>query len=145
MSVTRRRMPQPPGAVYALLADGSRYAEWVVGAKRIRAVDPGWPAVGTRFHHTIGVGPLSTDDNTEVLAWEDGGEVVLKGRGWPSGSARITITAEEAPGGCEVVIDEEPIEGPAKTFDNPVLDRLLHVRNIGSLRRMERALASRAG
>lgn len=145
MAVTRRRIPQPPGAVYALLADGSRYAEWVVGAKCIRAVDAGWPAVGTRFHHTIGVGPLSTDDDTEVLAWEDGGEVVLKGRGWPSGAARIAITAEEAPGGCEVVIHEDPIEGPAKTFHNPLLDRLLHVRNIESLRRMERALASRAG
>jgi hypothetical protein len=37
-----------------------------------------------------------------------------------------------------------PIEGPAKTLQNPVLDRLLHLRNVESLRRMERALERRA-
>jgi hypothetical protein len=35
---------------------------------------------------------------------------------------------------------EVPIEGLAKTFHNPVLDGLLHLRNVESLRRMERAL-----
>jgi len=140
MAVTRRRIAQPPAAVYALLAEGDRYAEWVMGAKRIRRVDPGWPEVGSQFHHTIGVGPLSTNDSTEVLAFAEGGEVVLKARGWPTGAARVTITAEEAPGGCEVVMDEVPIEGLAKMFHNPVLDGLLHLRNVESLRRMERAL-----
>ncbi len=145
MAVTRRRIPHPPAAVFALLADGSRYAEWVVGAKRIRSVDPGWPALGTQFHHTVGVGPLSTDDCTEVLEFAEGGPVVLKARGWPSGAAQVTITAEESPdGGSEVMIDEVPIEGPAKSLQNPVLDRLLHLRNIESLRRMERALERRA-
>ncbi len=140
MAVTRRTLSQPAAAVYALLADGHRYAEWVVGAKRIRRVDPGWPEVGSRFHHTIGVGPLATNDETEVLAFAEGGDVVLKARGWPAGAARVTITAEDAPGGCEVVMDEVPIEGPAKTLHNPVLDGLIHLRNVESLRRMERAL-----
>ena len=145
MAVTRRRIPHPPSAVYALLADGFRYAEWVVGAKRIRAVDPGWPAVGSQFHHTVGVGPLSTDDSTEVLTFAEEGPVVLKARGWPTGAARVTITAEaSSDGGSEVVIDEVPIEGPAKSLQNPVLDQLLHLRNVESLRRMERALERRA-
>jgi len=143
MAVTRRRMPHPPAAVLALLADGKRYADWVVGAKRIRDVDEGWPEVGSQFHHTVGVGPLSTDDATEVLAFSrPDGPVVLKARAWPSGAARVTITFEPAPGGSEVVIDEVPVEGPAKTIHNPVLDALINVRNIECLRRMERTLAS---
>lgn len=146
MAVTRRRMPHPPAAVLTLLADGKRYADWVVGAKRIRAVDAGWPEVGTQFHHTVGVGPLSTDDATEVLAFSrPDGPVVLKARAWPTGSARVTITFEAAPGGSEVVIDEVPIEGPAKTLHNPVLDALINLRNVECLRRMARALGATTG
>lgn len=146
MAVTRRRIPHPPAAVFALLADGTRYADWVVGAKRIRTVDAAWPAVGSQFHHTVGVGPLSTNDSTEVLEFtRPDGPVVLKARAWPTGAARVTITAEQAPGGSEVVIDEEPIEGMAKSIHNPVLDGLIHLRNIESLRRMEHALAAKSG
>jgi len=143
MAVTSRRMPHPPSAVLALLADGRRYADWVVGAKRIRAVDPTWPEVGSQFHHTVGAGPLSTSDTTEVLAFSrPDGPVVLKARAWPTGSARVTITAERTHEGSEVVIDEVPLEGPAKSLHNPVLDGLIHLRNVESLRRMERALTA---
>lgn len=146
MAVTRRRIPHPPAAVYALLTDGFRYAEWVVGTKRVRTVEPDWPKPGTRFHHTIGVGPLATDDHTEVLAFEDGGQVVLKAHGWPTGAARVTISAEEAPGGgSDVVLEEVPIEGPAKRLHCAPLDALIHLRNIESLRRLEQALARRSG
>lgn len=141
MSTVRRRIPHPPNAVHALLADGWRYAEWVVGAKRVRAVDPTWPEPGSQFHHTLGVGPLTLNDSTEMLAYAPAGPVVLKARGWPTGSAKVTITAEALPeGGSEVTMDEEPIEGPALRLRNPVLDGLIHLRNIESLRRMETAL-----
>lgn len=142
MATTRRRIPHPPSAVLALLADGSRYAEWVVGTKRIRAVDPTWPAPTSQLHHTVGFGPLAIDDTTEVLAHEPGGSsIVLKARGWPSGAARVTICVAPAPDGeSDVTIDEEPIEGPAKVLHNPVLDALLHVRSIEMLRRMDRSL-----
>ncbi len=143
MAVTSRRMPHPPSAVLALLADGRRYADWVVGAKRIRAVDPTWPEVGSQFHHTVGVGPLSTSDATEVLAFaRPGGPVVLKARAWPTGSARVTITAERTNEGSEVVIDEVTLERPAKSLNNQVIDGLINLRNVESLRRMERALTA---
>ncbi len=143
MAVTRRRIPFPPSAVLALLADGRRYADWVVGAKRIRAVDPTWPEVGSQFHHTVGVGPLSTSDATEVLAFaRPGGPVVLKARAWPTGSARVTITAERTNEGSEVVIDEVTLERPAKSLNNQVIDGLINLRNVESLRRMERALTA---
>ena len=33
----------------------------------IRDAEPGWPAPGSKFHHTIGVGPLKLSDHTESL------------------------------------------------------------------------------
>jgi hypothetical protein len=40
--------------VFAVLADGWLYPLWVVGASRMRDVDPGWPAEGTKIHHSVG-------------------------------------------------------------------------------------------
>ena len=36
-----RPVAAPPEAVWAVLADGWQYGTWVVGASRVRAVDPG--------------------------------------------------------------------------------------------------------
>ena len=144
MAVNHRRIPHPPADVFALLADGYRYAEWVVGAKRVREVDETWPEAGSKFHHTVGVWPLTTDDVTEVLAFDEDGPVVLKAHGWPTGAARVTISAESAPGGgSDVVLDEVPIEGLARQLHSVVLDALIHVRNVESLRRLDQALSRR--
>jgi uncharacterized protein YndB with AHSA1/START domain len=82
----------PPEGVFAVLADGRRYADWVVGAKRVRAVDDSWPEPGSRFHHEVGVGPLTLKDSSELLAMEPPRQVVLEVRAWPAGKARVTIT-----------------------------------------------------
>ena len=58
MARNQRDIDAPPERVFAVLADPRCYPEWVVGSKEIRAADPGFPAPGTRFHHTVGVGPL---------------------------------------------------------------------------------------
>ncbi|WP_324188972.1 SRPBCC family protein [Nocardia farcinica] len=39
---------------FAVLSDGWLYAGWVVGASHIRDVDPDWPGVGSRIHHSVG-------------------------------------------------------------------------------------------
>ena len=67
MSITKRVMATTPDRVWAVLADGWLYPLWVVGASRMREVDDGWPAVGTRLHHSVGAWPLLIDDDTEVL------------------------------------------------------------------------------
>jgi hypothetical protein len=40
----RRRCNCSPEQVFAVLHDGWTYPVWVVGASRMRDVDPGWPA-----------------------------------------------------------------------------------------------------
>ena len=40
-----------------------------MGCKDIRAVDDGWPAEGSAFHHRVGLGgPLTVADSTKVVA-----------------------------------------------------------------------------
>lgn len=144
MATTRTTVPHPPESVFAVLSDGWRYAEWVVGAKRIRAVDDGWPAPGTKFHHRVGVGPLTIDDNTECESVDPPSKIVLQARAWPAGKARVTIELTPVEGGTEVVMHEAPIAGPAKTIDSPPLHVLIHLRNVESLRRLKAAVGRSA-
>ena len=97
-AVVSRTVNAPPDAVWSVLADGWLYATWVVGASRIREVDLGWPQLGSRIHHSVGLWPALIDDTTHVLACREGTELVLKARAWPAGEAevRITLTAERA-------------------------------------------------
>ena len=57
----------PPAVVFRTLVDPSSYAYWVVGAKTIRGVDEAWPAPGSKFHHSVGLGPVLVEDSTSVL------------------------------------------------------------------------------
>ena len=145
MATTRTTSPHPPDAVFAVLADGWRYADWVVGAKRIRSVDDGWPAAGTKFHHTVGIGPLTIDDTTSSEDVDPPRRLVLGARAWPAGKARVTITVSpSAGGGSDIEMHEVAVAGPAKTFYNPVLDLLTDLRNRESLRRLVRVVARQA-
>src|SRR4051812_19034662 len=60
----------PPERVFETLADGRSYGHWVVGSSEIESVDSNWPAVGSRFHHKVGWGPLKVADHTEVIRSE---------------------------------------------------------------------------
>ena len=74
--------------VFAVLADADRYGDWVVGSSAVRDADDGFPAVGTRFHHRVGVGPLKIDDHTEVLDVAPPLLLVLRANARPFGIAR---------------------------------------------------------
>jgi hypothetical protein len=126
------------GAVFAVLRDGRTYERWVVGTRAIRAVEPGWPDVGTALHYTVGYGPLRKDDETRSKAYEPDRRLELEAHAWPAGTARIELRAEPVPGGTLVSIDEHPLRGPAKLLHNPLLDLLIKIRNVETLRRLER-------
>jgi uncharacterized protein YndB with AHSA1/START domain len=128
----------PPDDVWAVLADGWRYADWVVGAKRVRDVDDGWPSPGTRFHHEVGVGPLTIKDSTEALDSDPPAQLVLEARAFPAGKARVTLTLSSRDGGSEVRMEEVPTGGPAVTLDSWPLRRLTMLRNVESLKRLRR-------
>jgi hypothetical protein len=130
--------------VWAVLADGWAYAGWVVGATHVRDVDLGWPAVGTRIHHSVGPWPLVLNDATEVVACEPGRLIELDAHAWPFGMARVRVElTEREPGVTEVRMSEEVRRGPAKVLPKPVQGALLVPRNRESLSRLAHLAAGR--
>ena len=136
MAITTLNASCPPEAVFAVLGDGWLYPSWVVGASRIRDVEPDWPAEGSRIHHSFGVWPALIDDTTSVVELDPPRRMVLKARGWPMGSARVVLTVEPTPDGCRISIDEDALEGPGRLVPSAVRQPLIHVRNIETLRRL---------
>ncbi len=128
----------PPEAVFAVLSDGRRYADWVVGAKKIRDVDASWPAPGAKFHHMVGVGPLTIKDSSAPEAIVSPRSMTLNVRARPAGIARVHITLEpDGEGGTDITMDEYPIAGIARVTDNPIQRTLLRGRNLEALRRLK--------
>jgi hypothetical protein len=125
-----------PEQVFAVLHDGWTYPLWVVGASRMRDVDQGWPAPGTRLHHSFGAWPLVIDDTTEVLEIGPDQRLVLEARGWPVGKARVEITVRADTDGSLVSIDEDVTDGPARLVPQPVRVAGIDVRNRETLRRL---------
>jgi uncharacterized protein YndB with AHSA1/START domain len=137
VAVTTKHLDPPPEAVFAVLADPWRYADWVVGAKRVRDVDATWPAVGSRFHHRVGIGPLTLDDSTVVEEIDPPRRLVLRARARPAGVARVSLELlATGDGGTDVEMGEVPISGLARRFHNPLLDALVVLRNRRSLARL---------
>ena len=128
----------PPERVFEVLADPNSYADWVVGSDTIRDADPNWPAPGSRFYHRVGVGPLKINDHTEVIDVDPPQRLVLHARARPLGTAKVTLTLEPHAGGAWVTMTETAGDPLSRLAINPLTDRLVHARNVESLRRLKR-------
>jgi uncharacterized protein YndB with AHSA1/START domain len=133
-----------PEQVFAVLLDPWTYKDWVVGADDIRDVDNDWPAVGSRFHHTVGVGPAKTDDNTKVVAVDPPRRLVLEARARPAGVAHVEFVVEADHDGSRVTIEEYPIDGAAEKVPSALTDLGLKIRNVETLRRLRHLVEERA-
>lgn len=136
--------------VWSVLSDGWLYANWVVGASRVREVDDHWPAAGAKIHHSVGLWPMLLDDHTEVSAATPGREIVLKARAWPMGEARVQLTIDALDGGrTRIGIVEDATAGPGRLIPRPLRQLLILPRNRESLLRLallaEGRTASAAG
>lgn len=132
-----RRVAAPPSAVWAVLADGWSYANWVVGTARVRDVDPEWPAPGTKVHHSFGLWPLLIQDFTRVERAQPGRELVLTARGWPAGEARVHLSVRpDGEAASVVTITEDAVTGPAKIAPAPLRHLLITPRNRETLHRL---------
>ncbi len=138
MATTRRQMAVPPERVFAVLADPQNYADWVVGSDTIRDADPNWPALGTRFHHRVGAGPLKVNDHTEVIEVDPPRRLVLHARARPLGTARVAMLLQSRDGGTYVTMEETAGDPLSRLSINPLTDWLVHLRNVESLRRLAR-------
>jgi hypothetical protein len=99
--------------VWAVIADGWTYSQWVVGNSRMRAVDLNWPNVGSTIRHSVGVCPLLLDDVTVVEDCQPLQQLVLLAKGRPFGKARITLRLFDLDdGGCRIEMAEVPVGAP---------------------------------
>ena len=132
-----RDVDAPAQAVWDVLSDGWSYATWVVGASRVRGVDPQWPAQDARIHHSFGVWPLLINDTTVVLRSSEPTELVLTARGWPAGEAKVAL--EILPRGeqaCTVTIEEDAISGPLTVIPKRLRQLAIGPRNVEALKRL---------
>lgn len=136
----------PPADVYALLLDAEAYPRWLVGAKDIRGTDPGWPRKGKRFHHRVGVGPVTVEDNTKLVEKRPNERVALEVRFRPGGVGIVQFELAAADDGraTKVTMTEDFTQGPAARIPGVLQRPLLLVRNALSLRRLRSLLASRS-
>ena len=131
-----RIVAAPPADVWAVLADGWAYPTWVVGAARVRAVDPGWPAVGSRIEHSVGLWPLLLSDTTHVEDAEPERMLLLRAKGWPLGEAHVLLELRPEGTGCVVTLREDAVSGPGALLPTPVRQAAIHPRNVETLRRL---------
>ncbi|HEX4470962.1 MAG TPA: SRPBCC family protein [Nocardioides sp.] len=136
MATNNRYIDAAPSSVWDVLADGWLYPVWVVGATRIRDVDDTWPAEGSRIHHSVGVWPMTLDDDTEVLEARPGALLRLRARLWPFGEASVTIRLTASGAGTEVMIEEDAVAGPGRFVPEPLRGLPLKVRNVETLKRL---------
>jgi hypothetical protein len=129
-------MHATPDQVWEVLSDGWLYPLWVVGASRMREVDAGWPAVGTRLHHSVGTWPLLVDDVTECVEQAPKTQLVLHAHAWPAGRASVALRLSPVGVDTEVTMEEQATEGPAALIPRLVQDPVLAWRNVESLRRL---------
>jgi uncharacterized protein YndB with AHSA1/START domain len=139
-----RFMPVAPEVVWDVLADPAAYAEWVVGSKEIRDADPAWPAPGSRFHHSVGVGPLTVSDHTESLEAEAPRRLRMHARARPLGSAHVTMELEPEVAGTLVRMTENPGGLLFVLALNPLFQLATKARNAESLSRLERLALRRS-
>lgn len=136
MARTEHLIRAEPQKVFDVLSDPRSYGYWVVGSKEIRASDPDWPRPGTRFHHTVGIGPLTIRDHTEVERCEPGRLLQLKAKIRPLGTARVRLELEARDGGTHVTMIEDPGDPFTGVIFNPLLHLLMRGRNQVSLERL---------
>src|SRR4051812_35968338 len=137
MARNERLIPASPERVFAVLSDPGAYAHWVVGSDVVRDADAEWPAVGSRFHHRVGLGPLKVNDHTEVVAMEPARRLELHAKARPLGTAKVALDLERRGGGTLVTMVEDPGDRLTAVLFNPVVHLLVRRRNAESLRRLE--------
>jgi uncharacterized protein YndB with AHSA1/START domain len=127
----------PPERVWAVLADGHTYPDWVVGAADSRKVEEGYPTPGTRLHHTQILPKVGIKDTSEALESDPPRHLLLEVRVRPLLVSKVRFELEPvANGKTRVVMYEWKVSGPVPRLLGPLFEHMLKVRNGETLRRL---------
>lgn len=144
MTTVHATIEAPPGDVWEALVDVRTYPTWLVGARKIRRIDEGWPAAGTAFHHEVGLGgPFTIADRTRCVSIDAPRCLELDVRARPLIHGTVTFELKASgDGATEVTMDEHPV-GVHRLLA-PVLVPLTQARNRASLAMLEDRVRERA-
>ncbi|MFJ9011701.1 SRPBCC family protein [Streptomyces canus] len=138
MAVRHRLIKVSPSAVWAVLADGHRYAEWVVGTSRSEPVRGQWPHEDAAIRFQVPLGPLRLVNETVVRRCEEGVDLELEAHAGPLGTARIAIELRPWGEHCLVIVDEHPLQGAGGRLHNVGFEALIQIRHRTMLARLAR-------
>jgi hypothetical protein len=137
VAIVQRTIQAPPDRIFAVLADGWTYSDWVVGTVHIRDVDGNWPEPGAKLHHKAGPWPFSLHDTSTVVSMTPDRELTLRAGLWPLGEATVIIQLDPVGASAtRVTIQEDFHAGPLLWARNKINDLVLHRRNVETLRRL---------
>ncbi|MEU6387870.1 SRPBCC family protein [Streptomyces sp. NPDC046939] len=138
MARRHRMIKASPAAVWAVLADGSRYADWVVGTSSSEPVHGQWPEVGASLRYEVSLGPVHLTNETVVRYCEEGSLLELEAKAGPLGTARISLQLRPWGEHCLVTVDEHPLNGAAGALHNFGVEAVIQLRHRAMLARLER-------
>ncbi|WP_328744265.1 SRPBCC family protein [Streptomyces sp. NBC_00285] len=138
MAVRHRLIKVSPSAVWDVLADGHRYAEWVVGTSESEPVRGQWPHKDAAIRFQVAIGPLKLVNETVVRRCEEGVDLELEAHAGPLGTARIAIELRPWGEHCLVIVDEHPLQGAGGRLHNVGFDALIQLRHRTMLARLAR-------
>lgn len=145
MSTVHATVDAPAADVWETLIDVRTYPDWLIGARKIRHVEDGWPAPGTAFHHTVGLGgPLQISDRTMSEGSEPNRLLCLDVRAWPLLHAKVRFELRPVDAKRTEIEMEETPTGVHRFFA-PVMSPLAMARNRASLGKLEERVRERMG
>ncbi|MFJ4621263.1 SRPBCC family protein [Streptomyces sp. NPDC088812] len=144
MAVRHRLVKTDPATVWAVLADGRRYADWVVGTSDSYPVSGEWPRTGAAIRYEIRLGPLRLTNETVVRRCEEGTCLELEARAGALGTARIAVELRPWGEHCLVIVDEHPLQGAGGAVHNAAVEALIQIRHRAMLARLARVCEEEA-
>jgi hypothetical protein len=125
-----------PQAVWEILADGTRYADWVVGTSSSTPKRGQWPQVGATIGYEVCIGPLRLHNETVVRRCEEGTVLELEAIAGPLGTARVAIELRPWGEQCLVIVDEHPLRGAGGLLHNMGVEAVIQLRHRAMLARL---------
>jgi uncharacterized protein YndB with AHSA1/START domain len=126
----------PPSRVWAVLADGHTYPDWVVGSAESRKVEPDFPKPGATLHHTQIVPKIGLRDTSTVLEAEEPHHMLLEVRVRPFIVSKVEFELAPEGDGTRVTMWEWGEGGILPRLTGPFMELSLKIRNAETLRRL---------
>ncbi|MFD4750841.1 SRPBCC family protein [Streptomyces rubiginosohelvolus] len=140
MAIRHRLIERPAADVWAVLADPTRYGDWVVGTSKSSPEAGSWPEVGAAITYTVRLGRWSAQGRTTVRRCEAPHVLELEAESGWLGTARIALKVRPWGRNTLVIIDEHPLRGPAAKLHNTVIDAFVQVRHRSMLAHLAEAV-----